>query len=161
MSLVDDQVRNNKVKVGDMAPNFTLPSQAGNTVSLQDFLGKKSIVLYFYPKDNTAGCTAEACSFRDSYEVFKDAGAEVIGVSSDSVQAHEQFISQHRLPFLLLSDSDGAVRKSYGVPATFGLLPGRVTYVIDKQGIVRHIFSSQFTPTKHIEEALNALQSFS
>lgn len=161
MSTVDNLTTKSKVKVGDVAPNFTLPSQAGNTVSLQDFIGKKSIVLYFYPKDNSLGCTAEACSFRDSYEVFKDAGAEVIGVSSDTVQVHGQFSSQNKLPFVLLSDSNGAVRKSYGVPATFGLLPGRVTYVIDKQGIVRYIFSSQFTPTKHVEEALNALKSFS
>ena len=109
-------------------------------------------------KDNTPGCTTEACSFRDSYEVFKDAGAEVIGVSSDSAASHEQFAKQHSLPFVLLSDENGAVRKRYGVPTTFGLLPGRVTYIIDKQGIVRNIFSSQFTPEKHISEALKTIQ---
>jgi len=161
MSVVDDQAAQGKVKVGDLAPDFTLPSQSGSTVSLQDFIGKKNIVLYFYPKDNTGGCTAEACSFRDSYEVFKDTGAEVIGVSSDSVQTHEQFGARYKLPFLLLSDRDGVARKSYGVPMTFGLIPGRVTYIIDKQGIIRHIFSSLFMPQKHIEEALKALQSFS
>ncbi len=160
MSIVNNQTTKGKVKVGDAAPNFTLSSQTGNTVNLRDFIGKKNIVLYFYPKDNTPGCTAEACSFRDSYEVFKDAGAEVIGVSSDSAQSHQQFATKNKLPFVLLSDENGTVRKLYGVPATLGLLPGRVTYIIDKQGIVRNIFSSQFTPEKHIEEALKTLQSF-
>lgn len=160
MSTTNSQAARGKVKVGDAAPNFTLPSQTGNMISLRDFIGKKNIVLYFYPKDNTPGCTTEACSFRDSYQVFKDAGAEVIGVSSDSAQSHQQFAAKNRLPFVLLSDEDGAVRKLYGVPATLGLLPGRVTYIIDKQGIVRHVFSAQFTPEKHIEEALKTLQSF-
>jgi thioredoxin-dependent peroxiredoxin len=147
-----------RVQVGDHAPDFTLASQAGEDVRLGDLLGKKNIVLYFYPKDDTSGCTAEACSFRDSYEVFKDAGAEVIGVSSDTVDSHQRFSAKHHLPYILLSDAGGALRKLYGVPATFGLLPGRVTYIIDRQGIVRHIFSSQFTPQKHIIEALNTLQ---
>jgi peroxiredoxin Q/BCP len=150
-----------KVQVGDLAPDFTLPGQKNKTVSLHDYLGKRAIVLYFYPKDNTPGCTAEACAFRDSYEVFKEAGAEVIGVSADSESSHEQFATKHRLPFILLSDSDGTVRKRYGVSSMFGLLPGRVTYIIDKQGIVRHIFSSQFTPEKHITEALKTLQGLS
>jgi peroxiredoxin Q/BCP len=148
-----------KVQVGDQAPDFTLPNQAGESVSLSDFVGKTSIVLYFYPKDDTPGCTTEACAFRDSYEVFKDAGAEVIGVSSDSTSSHQQFAAKHRLPFVLLSDSNGSVRKRYGVPATFGLLPGRVTYIIDKQGIVRHIYSAQFAAEKHIDEALKTLQA--
>ena len=159
MSTVNNSTIKGKVKVGDAAPDFTLPSQTGASVSLNDFLNKKSIVLYFYPKDNTPGCTTEACSFRDSYEVFKDAGAEVIGVSSDTPESHQQFAKQHRLPFTLLSDGHGDIRKRYGVPTTFGLLPGRVTYIIDKQGIVRHIFSSQFTPEKHITEALNTLET--
>lgn len=147
------------VQVGDQAPDFTLPSQNGQQISLHDFIGKAAIVVYFYPKDETAGCTAEACAFRDSYEVFKEAGAEVIGISSDTAESHRQFAARHRLPFLLLSDRNGAVRKLYGVPATFGLLPGRVTYVIDKEGIVRHVFSSQFTPQKHITEALHTIQA--
>lgn len=147
-----------KVQVGDTAPDFTLPSQDGQIVSLQDFIGKSTLVVYFYPKDDTAGCTKEACSFRDSYEVFKEAGAEVIGISADSEEAHQQFAKRYRLQFVLLSDKDGAVRKLYGVPTTFGFIPGRVTYIIDKQGIVRHIFSSQFMPEKHIEEALKTLQ---
>jgi thioredoxin-dependent peroxiredoxin len=149
------------VKVGDRAPDFTLPSLTGEPVSLENFLGKKDVVLYFYPKDNTPGCTAEACSFRDSYEVFQEAGAEVIGISSDSEKSHQQFAKQHYLPFILLSDLGGIVRKFYGVPATFGLLPGRVTYIIDKQGIVRHIFSSQFAPQMHVAEALKVLKELS
>src|SRR5215467_13658832 len=104
-----------KIQVGDLTPDFTLLNQSGAPVSLGDFLGKKHIVLYFYPKDNTSLCTEEACAFRDSYEVFKDAGAEVIGVSSDSVESHQQFASRHHLPFILLSDTKGVVRKRYGV----------------------------------------------
>ena len=147
-----------KVQVGDKAPDFTLPSATGEQVRLSDFLGKQNVILYFYPKDNTGGCTAEACSFRDSYEVFKEAGAEIIGVSSDSVQSHEGFAKQYHLPFILLSDSGGALRRLYGVPKQLVLLPGRVTYVIDKQGVVRYIFSSA-SPGPHIKETLNILQA--
>ncbi len=149
----------NQVQVGDHAPDFTLPTQAGSMVSLKDFLGKSIVVLYFYPKDNTGGCIKEACSFRDSHEVFKEAGAEVIGVSSDSVASHNKFAHKHRLPFTLASDADGKLRKRYGVPTTWGILPGRVTYIIDKQGIVRHISSSHFIPEKHITEALRTLKA--
>ncbi len=159
MSDNQKQIAGEKVQVGDVAPDFTLPAQTGITVRLKDFIGKTAIVLYFYPKDNSPGCTKEACSFRDSYEVFKEAGAEVIGISSDSAETHQEFAQKHRLPFILLSDRDGAVRKRYGVPSTLGLLPGRVTYVIDRQGVVRQVFSSQFTPEKHIVEALNTLQA--
>jgi peroxiredoxin Q/BCP len=148
-----------KVQVGDQAPDFTLSTASGEKVSLKDFVGKKHIVLYFYPADNTAGCTAEACAFRDSYEAFKDAGAEVIGVSSNSEASHQQFASKHRLPFILLSDPRGTVRKRYGVPSAFGVIPGRVTYVIDKQGIVRHVFINQFQATQHIPEALKTLET--
>jgi thioredoxin-dependent peroxiredoxin len=155
-----DQARTgNQVQVGDHAPDFTLPTQAGSTVSLKDFLGKSIVVLYFYPKDNTGGCTKEACGFRDSYWVFKEARAEVIGVSSDSVASHNKFAQKHRLPFILASDPGGKLRKCYGVPTTWGILPGRITYIIDKHGIVRHISSSHFTPEKHITEALNTLKA--
>jgi len=147
------------VKEGDRAPDFTLPSLSGDPVSLESLLGKKIIVLYFYPKDDTPGCTAEACSFRDSYEVFQEAGAEVIGISSDSEKSHQQFANKYNLPFILLSDLGGVVRQFYGVPSTFGLLPGRVTYIIDKKGIVRHIFSSQFAPQMHVAEALKVLKT--
>jgi thioredoxin-dependent peroxiredoxin len=155
----DDEVQpvKCKVQVGDLTPDFTLLNQSSGPVSPKDFLGKKHIVLYFYPKDNTSLCTEEACAFRDSYEVFKDAGAEVIGVSSDSVESHRQFAKEHQLPFILLSDVDGVIRKRYGVPTAFGL-PGRVTYIIDRQGIVRRIFFSQFTSKRHVDEALHTLR---
>jgi thioredoxin-dependent peroxiredoxin len=146
------------VKVGDVAPDFTLPSQTGESVSLNNVLGQKAVVLYFYPKDDTPGCTAESCAFRDSYTAFQDAGAEVIGVSSDTSASHQQFAAKYQLPFILLSDAGGAVRKQYGVPATLGLLPGRVTYVIDKTGVVRHIFNSQFNFKGHVDEALKFLK---
>ena len=148
-----------RIKVGDRAPDFTIKNQRGEPVSLKDYLGKKAVVLYFYPKDNSPGCTKEACKFRDSYEDFKDAGAEVIGVSSQSVESHSIFSTSFNLPFSLLSDEDGRVRSLFGVPSSLGLIPGRVTYVIDKEGIVRHIFSSQLDPERHVEEALQILKS--
>jgi thioredoxin-dependent peroxiredoxin len=147
------------IGVGDKAPDFKLRDQNGSEVSLADFRGKKAVVLYFYPKDETPGCTKEACSFRDSYEDFVKAGAEVIGVSGDSVTKHQAFAEHHRLPFTLLADEGNKLRKAYGVPATLWILPGRVTYVIDKQGVVRHVFDSQLQATKHIGEALGVIQS--
>lgn len=148
------------VRVGDPAPDFTLPTQKeGEAFHLGDMIGKSVIVLYFYPKDNTSGCTAEACSFRDNYEVFKEAGAEVVGVSSDSEESHQRFAAKHRLPFTLVSDKKGTLRKLYGVPTTMGFLPGRVTYVIDKQGIVRHIFNDMLHAQKHITEALQVVRA--
>jgi peroxiredoxin Q/BCP len=149
------------VNVGDAAPEFSLPDAAGKQVRLSDFRGKKAVVLYFYPKDDTPGCTKEACSFRDNYEAFKDAGAEVIGVSSDSEASHQKFADKFKLPFTLVADGGGAVRKRYGVPATLGLLPGRVTFVIDRDGIVRHVFNSQLQATKHVDEALSVLKRLS
>ena len=146
------------VKVGDKAPDFTLPSQMGDNVTLSEYLGKKNVVLYFYPKDETRGCTREACEFRDQYDVFTDLGAEVIGVSAQSVESHKSFATHYGLPFILLSDEKNEVRKLYGVPSSMGIIPGRVTYIIDKKGVVRHIFNSQFQPEKHIEEALKILK---
>jgi thioredoxin-dependent peroxiredoxin len=145
-------------RVGDPAPDFTLPATTGELVSLSDFRGRAEVVLFFYPKDNSPACSAEACSFRDSYETFRDAGAEVIGVSADSPKSHSQFAERLRLPFLLLSDAGGSVRSRYGVSRTFGLVPGRATFLIDKQGIVRHVFSSQFLPLKHASEMLGVLR---
>jgi len=144
------------LQTGSIAPDFTLPSQEGKNVSLSDFKGQ-NIVLYFYPKDDTPGCTKEACSFRDQYEVFRKKGAVVLGVSSDSVASHQKFSQKYKLPFLLLADSDGKVRKLYGVKSTMGIIPGRTTFVIDKKGVIKHVFSSQFQAQKHIEEALKAL----
>ena len=148
-----------KVDVGSVAPDFTLHSQSGQMVSFKDFIGEKLVVLFFYPKDDTPGCTKQACAFRDSFEEFRKLDAEEIGISSDSVESHRGFAKKHSLPFTLLSDKGGKVRKLYGVPNTLGLFPGRVTYVIDEKGIVRHVFSSQLGAEKHVEEALQALQS--
>ena len=146
------------VKVGDKAPDFTLPSQLGDNVTLSEYFGKKNVVLYFYPKDESPGCTREACTFRDSYEQLTSLGAQVIGVSSQSVESHKSFATHYGLPFILLSDEKNTVRQLYGVPATMGVIPGRMTFIIDKHGIIRHIFSSQFQPEKHIEEALKILK---
>ena len=146
------------IKVGDKAPDFTLPSQMGDNVTLSEYFGKRNVVLYFYPKDETRGCTREACEFRDQYDVFTDLGAEVIGVSAQSVESHKSFATHYGLPFILLSDEKNGVRKLYGVPSSMGILPGRVTYIIDKKGVVRHIFNSQLQPEKHIEEALRILK---
>ncbi len=146
------------IKVGDVAPDFTLSSQTGEQVTLSDYRGKQAVVVYFYPKDNTPGCTAESCAFRDSYEVFKTMGAEVIGISSDSIRSHDSFAKKYNLPFLLLSDSDSSIRNLYGVPSTMFILPGRVTYVIDKQGIVRNVFNSMMDFEAHVKEAVKTLQ---
>jgi peroxiredoxin Q/BCP len=145
------------IEVGDKALDFTLPSQSGELVRLYQRLGERAVVLYFYPKDDTRGCTLEACAFRDSHEIFTDAGAEVIGVSSDSVDRHAAFADRHHLPFTLLSDQGGQVRKRYGVRATLGVIPGRVTYVIDRQGIVRHVFNSLTGIDRHVSEALEVV----
>jgi peroxiredoxin Q/BCP len=145
------------IKVGDLAPDFTLTSQVGKTVSLKDFRGK-NVVLYFYPKDDTPGCTAESCAFRDRYEVFQSAGAEILGISGDSPESHQRFATKHGLPFVLLSDPGNKVRKQYGATAAFGLFPGRVTYVIDPQGVVQYVFDSMFNFTAHVDEALKILQ---
>ena len=146
------------IQAGDKAPDFTLPSQSGDPVRLLDRLGERVVVLYFYPKDETPGCTKEACAFRDSHEVFTEAGAEVIGVSSDSVAKHAAFAGHHKLPFTLLSDEGGKVRKEYGVPSTLGLLAGRVTYVIDRAGTVRHVFNSQMNIGRHVNDALDVVK---
>jgi peroxiredoxin Q/BCP len=148
-----------KVEVGSVAPDFTLPSQSGEMVSLEDFLGRKPVVLFFYPKDDSPGCTQQVCAFRDDYEEFGKLDAEVIGISSDSVESHRSFAAKHRLPYTLVSDEGGRVRKLFGVPNTLGLFPGRVTYVIDREGVVRHVFSSQVGIDRHVEDALEALES--
>lgn len=151
-------MENKTVQVGDKAPDFELQQQDGTTFRLYDLLKEKSVVLYFYPKDNTPGCTKQACAFRDQYEVFKEQGAEVVGISSDSEASHQRFEQQFRLPFLLLSDQGGRIRSLFGVPRKFGLLPGRVTYIIDKQGTVRYIFNSMTKPLEHVSTALEVLK---
>ena len=147
-----------KLEPGTRAPDFSLPDQKGHTVRLSDLLGRGPIVLYFYPKNNTKGCTAQACAFRDSYVVFQEAGAVVVGISTDSEASHEAFAAQHELPFILLSDEGGAVRRAYGATALFGFMTGRVTYVIDAAGTVRHVFNSMFNATRHVDEALEVVR---
>lgn len=145
------------LQVGDKIPDFSAKDSNGNDFESSSVIGKKPVVFYFYPKDNTPGCTAQACSFRDQYEDFKDLGAEVIGISSDSVQSHEKFTKRYKLPFLLLSDNDKKLRNLFGVKANlFGLLPGRVTYVADKNGIIQLVFDSMMV-TNHIPKALEII----
>ena len=151
---------NDQVTTGDPAPEFELSDQNGQLHSLEDYRDQW-VVLYFYPKDETPGCTAEACAFRDNYEDFVDAGAVVIGVSQDSEKSHKAFAENHRLPFLLISDQDKALRKAYGVPNNLGFIPGRVTYVIDREGKIQHVFNSQINAKKHVTEALEVLKRFS
>lgn len=147
-----------ELKVGDTIPHFTAKDTHGNDFDSASTVGHKPLVIYFYPKDNTPGCTAQACSFRDQYEDFKDLGAEVIGISSDNVASHQQFVKRYQLPFILLTDPDKKIRKLFGVPyGMFGLLPGRVTYVTDRNGVVQMIFDSMLA-TKHIPKALAALK---
>jgi thioredoxin-dependent peroxiredoxin len=146
------------LKVGDIIPFFTAKDTNGIDFDSQKYIGQKALVVYFYPKDNTPGCTAQACSFRDQYEDFTDLGAEVIGISSDSQKSHENFASKYKLPFILLSDKDQKIRKLFGVPTgMFGLLPGRVTYVADQKGKIVMIFDSMMA-TKHIQKALEAIK---
>jgi peroxiredoxin Q/BCP len=144
---------------GEPAPDFLLKSASGEEIVLSRFKGKSCVVLFFYPKNNTLICTKEACNFRDSYEAFSELGAEVIGISSDPEESHADFASRLGLPFLLLSDPGGEVRKIYGVGKTLGLLPGRVTFIIDRSGVIRHVFSSQLNAKKHVEEALRILEA--
>jgi len=139
----------------DRAPDFTLPDQDGRLWTLADLLaGQKAVVLFFYPADETYGCTKEACSFRDSHEVFTDAGARVVGISSDSVSSHARFAGKHRLPYTLLSDKAGKVRESFAVPRPLGFIEGRTTFVLDGQGIVRGVFNSLTQFDRHVHEAL-------
>jgi peroxiredoxin Q/BCP len=145
--------------VGDRAPDFSLPDQDGKTATLRDLLGTGCLVLYFYPKDDTPGCTAEACSFRDQHEVFAQAGACVVGVSSDDVDSHRRFADKYHLPFRLLADRGGELRAKFGVAKTLGLLDGRVSFVIDGEGIIRHTFNSQLRARRHVEEALQFVRA--
>ncbi|MFT2009386.1 peroxiredoxin [Pontibacter sp. 13R65] len=145
------------VKVGDKAPDFELQRQDGGFFRLCETLKGKNVVLYFYPKDNTAVCTKQACKFRDQYEVFREHGAEVVGVSSDSLDTHQRFEKSHHLPFVLLSDKGGSVRNLYGVPRFLGIMPGRATYIIDKKGVVRYVFDSSTKPLEHVNKALEVL----
>lgn len=146
------------VAKGDRAPAFSAQDQAGNTVSLSDFAGSRAVALFFYPKDASPGCTKQACAFRDAVAEFDAAGCAVLGVSSDDAQAHASFDEKHKLGFPLLVDAGGEMRRAYGVPATLGVLPGRVTYVIDKDGVVREVYNSQLNVTEHVNVVRQALK---
>ncbi len=139
---------------GSPAPDFNKTDASEKPVSLAQFRGKQAVVLFFYPKDETPICTKEACAFRDAYEDFSKAGAAVIGVSADGAASHQSFAARLKLPFALISDEDGALRKAYGVPKTLLVLPGRTTFVIDRQGIIRHAFTAAFGSQSHVDEAL-------
>jgi len=146
------------LKVGDKIPDFTALKVDGSTFNSTSVVGEMPVVIYFYPKDNTSQCTAQACSFRDKYEDFKDLGAEVIGISSDGLASHEKFKQQYKLPFVLLSDENKKIQKLFGVPkALFGILPGRVTYVADKSGVIIMVFNSMLA-ANHIPKALRAIK---
>ncbi len=146
------------LNIGDQAPTIRAEAHSGQVFDSAELRGRQTLVVYFYPKDETPGCTTQACGFRDAYEEFVRAGALVVGVSGDTLERHRRFVADRRLPFLLLSDADGALRRAFGVPKTWGIFPGRVTYVIDRQGIVRHVFNSQFHADRHIAEALRVVQ---
>jgi peroxiredoxin Q/BCP len=148
------------MKPGEPAKDFTLPDQNGAAVTLSALWKQGPVVLFFYPKDDTMGCTAEACAFRDAYDDFKKAGATVIGISSQGQESKQHFVQKNRLNFTLVSDEGGRVRKAYGVKASFlGMVDGRETFVIDTAGTVRHVFNSQVNPTKHVSEALEVLRA--
>jgi len=145
------------LKKGDRIPALTLHGSDGAQHDLHSFMGTP-LVIYFYPKNETAGCVAEACAFRDQYEDFAAVGAKVIGISADSVESHRRFKESRRLPFLLLSDKYHTAEKAFGVPrGLFGLIPGRVTFVVNAKGVVIHTFNSSTQFAKHVKESLAAL----
>jgi len=147
------------LKVGQFIPGFALYDQDGKIFNSSELVGKKPLVIFFYPKDYTPGCTAEVCSFRDSYEEFTELGAEVIGISSDSENTHRKFVSKYRLPFTLLADRENKVSGLFKVKRNFfNLLPGRETYVISKEGVILFVFNS-VNATLHMKKALNALKN--
>jgi peroxiredoxin Q/BCP len=143
------------IKVGDYIPDFSLKDQEGNLLKISNYLGKKKLVIFFYPQDGSLNCTKEACYFRDLSDVFDEADAIVIGISSQSVESHKEFAERNRLKYTLLSDNENTVRKLFGVPGrVFGFIPGRVTYVADRSGKVVYIFDSQTETQRHVDEAL-------
>ncbi len=145
------------LKIGEYAPHFELPDKDGITHTLKEYLGNP-IVLYFYPKNDLPGCTKEACSFRDQYADFLDEDVQVIGVSSDSMNSHSEFSKKYNLPFVLLSDKGGKVRKRFKAFSMLGLFPARITYVIDRQGKVQFVYQGLLKAEKHVSEALEKIQ---
>lgn len=145
------------MKAGDQAPDFEGPTSDGSRLGLKDFVGKKNVVLYFYPKDDTSGCTREACSFRDNLQPIRQMGAEIIGVSLDSIQSHGRFASKFGLSFPLISDKEKRIANAYGVLKDTGTSTSRVTFIIDKSGKVAKVFS-KVDVSKHTEEVVSALK---
>ena len=145
------------LQIGDSIPSFSLFDQTGEARTNKECKGQ-SLVLFFYPKDDTPGCTAEACGFRDKYELFKILGAVVWGVSNDNEASHRRFAEKNKLPFPLLCDEANVLRKQFGVPKVLGLLEGRVTYIIDSKGIIRHVFNDLLNGPQHVTEALTVLE---
>jgi peroxiredoxin Q/BCP len=150
--------RKHSTRPGDPVPDVVLLDENGAEVKLRDLVTDRPLVICFYPKDGTPVCTMEACRFRDAYDDFRGLDARVVGISSDPPDSHRAFSERHGLPFPLLSDPDGAARRAFGTGKTLGILDARVTYVADASGIVRHVFSSQFRPGKHVREALRGLR---
>ena len=147
------------LKTGDLVPEFTLKDQDGETFSISEYLGKHNILIYFYPKDESPGCTTEACTFRDNVEKFDDLNCKIIGISRDGSNRHKRFAEHYNLPFKLLSDRRKQVRKLFGVSDVIpGVLPGRKTYLVNLEGRISHIFEYQFKPKRHVLEALLALE---
>ena len=146
-----------KVTIGDEAPDFTLPTATGEPFRLSALRGRK-VVLFFYPRDGSPGCVAQACGFRDAYAECVAADAQIVGVSSDSVASHRRFAATYSLPFPIVSDAGSALRRQYGATAVPGLVPGRVTFLIDENGVVRDLFSALFRATEHVEYARNWLR---
>jgi peroxiredoxin Q/BCP len=149
-----------KIEIGDKIPSFKLQDQNGEWFHIDSIVGKKNLVLFFYPKDDSPGCTKQACYFRDQYEAFVEADAEVIGISKQSVKSHKKFAEKYNLTYTILSDTDNKVRQQFGVPTNMlGLIPGRVTYVVNVAGEVILTFNSQTDVTRHVDEALEILKS--
>ena len=146
------------LKVGDRAPDFELEDQDGKKIKLLEWKGTSSLILYFYPKDDTPGCTAQSCSFRDHYENLKNLDVKIAGVSSDSTESHKRFATKYKLPFTLLSDVKGEARKLYGIKKTFGLIPARVSFIIDPKGMITYAYSSQINIQKHVDDAIALLE---
>jgi thioredoxin-dependent peroxiredoxin len=147
------------LKPGDLAPDFELFDQNLNKFKLSELVDKKPVVIFFYPKDETRTCTKEACCFRDKYNEFLKHDVEVIGISCDSVESHQQFSDKYKLPYKILSDWNGAVKTAYGVSKVLGIIPGRETFVVNKAGVITKIYRDLFSSEDHVEQALEALSS--
>tara|TARA_Y100001968_G_scaffold333689_2_gene398401 strand:+ start:840 stop:1358 length:519 start_codon:yes stop_codon:yes gene_type:complete len=146
------------LEVGQKVPDFRIPNQEGKLIDLEN-IKSKYLILFFYPKDNTPGCTIEACSFRDNYKKLKELGAEIFGISSDTVESHKNFALKYDLPFTLLSDKGGNLRDDLYVPKAFGIFPGRSTYILDKKGNILFKYTNLLNGKSHVTESISFLKS--